>query len=98
MSESTRRTFLLSAGAAAVAASAGPAAGDVNNRLRVALVGCGGRANAHLKCLYDLATDNVEIAALCDVDREVLNRRLAEVERKTGRRPAGFEDMRRAFD
>jgi predicted dehydrogenase len=94
----TRRHFLATAGAATLVAGASAASKDSNSRLRIALVGLGGRATAHLKCLLDLAGDNVELAALCDVDADVLGRRVAEVERRSGRKPAAFDDMRRLFD
>src|SRR5207244_590014 len=84
----TRRHFLLTAGAATLAATAAAdAPKDANSRLRVALVGLGGRANAHLKCLLGLAGDNVELAALCDADATLLGQRAAEVERQTRKKP-----------
>jgi predicted dehydrogenase len=94
-----RRHFLLTAGAATLAAAAGGAsAKDAGSRLRVALIGVGGRAKAHLKCLLDLAGDNVELAALCDVDEARLNQNVEDVSRKTGKKPAAFKDMRKVFD
>lgn len=95
----TRRHFLLSAGAATLAAAAGSAAAkDANNRLRVGLVGLGGRARTHLKCLLDLASDNVELATLCDVDSTALGKTAEEVDRQTKKKPATTDDMRRVFD
>src|SRR6516164_6176805 len=95
----TRRHFLATAGAATLAAAATAAPPkDVNNRLRVALVGLGGRANAHLKCLLDLAGDNVELAALCDVDAAVLGQRVEDVARRAGKKPASYSDLRRVLD
>ena len=41
---------------------------------------------------------NVEIAALCDVDENVLNARLAEAEKRTGKRPAAFTDFRKLLE
>jgi predicted dehydrogenase len=95
----TRRHFLVTAGAATLAAAGGAAAPkDSNSRLRVALVGLGGRANAHLRFLLELAADNVELAALCDVDAPLLGQRVEEVGRRTGKKPAAYDDLRRALD
>jgi predicted dehydrogenase len=76
MSAITRRVFLGSAAAAAATttlgcrASAGTAAASPNEVLRVAVVGLRGRGNDHVRNYAKLA--GVEIAALCDVDRNVL--------------------------
>jgi len=40
----------------------------------------------------------VEIAAVCDIDESVLNARLGEIEKATGRRPAGYSDFRKLLD
>ncbi|HEX8984173.1 MAG TPA: Gfo/Idh/MocA family oxidoreductase, partial [Bryobacteraceae bacterium] len=41
---------------------------------------------------------NVEIAALCDIDQNVLNARLARVETLTKKRPAAFKDIRKLLE
>lgn len=61
MPTTTRRHFLAATGATALAVATSHAARDASSRIRIALVGLGGRANAHLKCLLDLASDNVEL-------------------------------------
>src|SRR5262245_6615644 len=98
MPTATRRQFLATSGAAVLAASSAAAGRDANGRIRVALVGLGGRSNAHQKCLLDLASDNIELAALCDVDANVLGQRVEEVQKRSGKRPAAYADMRRVFD
>ncbi len=76
MSAITRRVFLGSAAAAAATttlgcrASAGTAAASPNEALRVAVVGLRGRGNDHVNNYAKLS--GVEVAALCDVDRNVL--------------------------
>ena len=76
MSAITRRVFLGSAAAAAATttlgcrASAGTAAVSPNQQLRVAVVGLRGRGNDHVNNYAKLP--GVEVAALCDVDRNVL--------------------------
>jgi predicted dehydrogenase len=41
---------------------------------------------------------NVEIAAICDVDESVLAQRLADTEKLTKKRPAGFTDLRKVLE
>jgi len=68
----TRRTFVKSAGAVAAASwAAGPAIlraqlGD--NKLRLAVIGCGGQGRANLRRVA-----GEQIAALCDVDSNALD-------------------------
>ena len=64
----TRRTFLMAAGATALAAGRVPAAPDV---VRVGVIGTGGRARQLMKPLA--AVPGVEIVALCDVWAVPLN-------------------------
>jgi predicted dehydrogenase len=86
----TRRRFLTnSAGVAALrpAARSGP-----NDTVRVACVGLRGPGGHHIRSYAGLP--NVEIAALCDVDESVHDRRLKELD-STGRKvPAAFIDFR----
>jgi predicted dehydrogenase len=67
--ETSRRAFLKSA---AIAVTAAPVANvlGANDRLRVGVIGCGGRAQALLKALAKVP--NVTIAGVCDVwDRDL---------------------------
>src|ERR1700710_3098581 len=41
---------------------------------------------------------NVEIATLCDVDESILEKRLSDTERLTGKRPAAFTDLRKLLE
>jgi predicted dehydrogenase len=41
---------------------------------------------------------NVEIAAVCDVDESILEQRLRDAEKLTGKRPAGFTDVRKVLE
>lgn len=67
-----------------------------NDRLRVALIGGGGRGRALIEEM--LVTPGVEIAGVCDVDQNRLRQRASEVEQKTGRRPRMETDMRRLLE
>lgn len=101
MSEMNRRKFIKNAGGtAAIAASAsliGPKTwAGANDRIRVGVIGINGRGGAHINGFG--ALENVEIAALCDADENVLNRRVREVERKTDKAPKTYTDMRKLFE
>ena len=100
MSEVNRRYFLMSSGLAAAAPLAARASSlnGANNRVRVAVIGVKGRGGEHIRGFSALSKDNVELAALCDVDESVLNQRLSQVEEKSGKKPAAFTDMRKVFD
>ncbi|MGH9666255.1 MAG: Gfo/Idh/MocA family protein, partial [Bryobacteraceae bacterium] len=89
-----RRHFLMSsaaAGASQITALASP-----NDTVRVACVGVHGQGRSHLRAYGKM--HNVEIAAICDVDESVLNQRLEETEKATGKRPARFTDLRKLLE
>jgi predicted dehydrogenase len=85
----TRRHFarqmLLGAGAASVwNARSYEAIAGANERLRLGIIGCGGMANSHMDALLPIKeTDQVEIAAVCDI----FQKRLDAAAQKTGARP-----------
>jgi predicted dehydrogenase len=101
MSESTspkmtRRTFA-KAGVAAVglvALSASRALG-ANDRVRVAFVGVANRGGQLLEAFT--SHKDVEVAALCDVDKKVLAAAAATVE-KAGGKPDTFTDFRKLYE
>ena len=63
-----------------------------NDRVRVAVCGLRGRGKDHLDAFSRIP--NVEVAALCDVDETVLNKRRGEV----GGSPRTAVDVRRLLD
>jgi predicted dehydrogenase len=66
-----------------------------NDRIRVAIVGLNRRGRDHIRCFQELAKpDNVEIAALCDVDESVLNEAAGYYEKLSGRRAKLVIDLR----
>jgi len=100
-SDVTRRDFLKAA--AGTTAGAGALSGltfltrpqrvfGANDRVRVAVCGLHGRGKDHLDAFSRIR--NVEIAALCDVDESVLNKRRGEV----GGNPRAVVDVRRLLD
>ena len=64
-------------------------------RVRVAICGLRGRGVSHIEAYT--ALKNAEIVALCDIDGDLLRRRLAEVE-KTGARPKTYTDIRKLLE
>jgi predicted dehydrogenase len=95
-----RRKFIETSTASVAATTLGfnmtTYAGSPNGTIRVAVVGVNGQGNAHIRQYSGM--QNVELAALCDVDESVLNKRLAEVEKAKGKRPAAFTDIRKLLD
>jgi len=100
-SDVTRRDFLKTA--ARTTASASALSGitfltrpdrvfGANDRVRVAVCGLRSRGKDHVDAFSRVP--NVEIAALCDVDDSVLNKRRAEV----GGSPRTFTDVRRLLE
>jgi hypothetical protein len=99
----SRRTFLETAGAAtgavvATSAFAHPAVGKVkgaNERINIAILGPGGRAQEHIRILNHLKEENkgVDIIGLCDVWD---GGQWTEGGRKTGRAPQDAASTLRA--
>jgi len=99
MRETDRRSFLQGIGRGIAAAATGSvsrsSAASANERVVVAVIGCGGMGSNHLKLLA--ARRDVELAYVCDVDRK----RAAEAVRRAegaGAKPKGVHDLRRVLD
>jgi len=62
-----------------------------NERLRIGIIGCGGMANHHMGGLLTMKeSDNLEIAAVCDI----FQKRLDAAAKKTGGKPfANYRDV-----
>jgi predicted dehydrogenase len=67
-----------------------------NEKLVVALIGCGGMGNADLDSF--LRAPEVSIAALCDIDDGHLQKTADKVEKKTDTRPKTTRDFRTITD
>jgi predicted dehydrogenase len=98
----SRRTFMKSSLTTAAAASmAGPVLGALgaNERIRVGVIGTGGRGNYHVRMFKPNPSgqyhQDAEVIALCDVDQRHLDRTAAEV---PGARPQVFKDFRHLLD
>src|SRR5882757_233154 len=91
-----RRHFVMSSAIAAGGAFASKAFAGPNDRVRVACVGVRGQGNSHIGAYSKM--DNVEIAAIVDIDESVLNMRLDQVEKSSGKRPASYTDIRKLLE
>ena len=67
-----------------------------NDTVRIACVGVRGQGRAHLNQYSQMK--NVEIAAICDIDEGILNSRLDMVEKKTGKKPASYWEIRKLLE
>lgn len=67
-----------------------------NEKLVCALIGAKGMGFSDLKAF--LRQKNTECAAICDVDENVLNQRIADTEKIQGKKPKGFKDFRKLLE
>jgi predicted dehydrogenase len=95
-----RRRFLESSAAAglvaALSAVSSKKAYAANERISICMMGVRGRGGSVLSTFASLP--EVEVRYVCDLDPPVLNSRLSQVEQKTGRRPLGIKDFRKALE
>jgi len=103
MEDLNRRKFLAqAAGAAALTAAPAflKAQGSPNSRIRVAVVGLNGQGNSHVSQILGLQKDNIELAALCDIDENVLAKRLAAGQPldRAGVKPKAYTDIRKLLE
>ena len=93
-----RRTILKDSvqGAAALAFAGGPARGAAERRVTVGLIGAGGMGSNHLRLLA--ARRDVEVAYVCDVDRDRLAEAASVVEKGSGKAPKAVKDLRQVLD
>ena len=105
MSTVSRREFLeqslfataaMSLAGSTRASAAQGESGSPGDKLRVAVVGVKGRGGSHIQGFGD--RPDCEIAALVDVDETIINSRADEIEKKTGKRPTLYTDMRKCFE
>ena len=103
MQGSTRRGFLKSTAAVAGAALAAPAIAhstrSANDRIRVGLVGMGGRMHSHVGSLAAIAKDdNLEIVAICDCEQSKLDGAAKSYPQLAGLKLKTYTDQRKLFD
>jgi predicted dehydrogenase len=78
-----------------VLASSGKRFGP-NDKIRLGVIGCNGMGFNNLVSM--LKQPEVELVALCDVDRRVLARRSGELENNGLKKPRWYKDYRRMLD
>ena len=93
-----RRTFLTSSAALGAASLLGTSQSwaGANDRLRVAIIGMGGRGGSVMKIVS--ALDGIEVATVCDPDENRMRERAGELEARTGKAPRQEPDLRRIMD
>jgi predicted dehydrogenase len=92
-----RRHFLMTSAAAAAASQT--AIASPNDTIRVATIGLNGRGKDHIKEITGLATQcNVELAAVCDIDQQVLEKGAKQVEAASGKAPKTYTDYRKLLE
>ncbi|HEY1212935.1 MAG TPA: Gfo/Idh/MocA family oxidoreductase, partial [Bryobacteraceae bacterium] len=89
-----RRHFFMSS--AVALAGAHTVRSSPNDTVRVACVGVRGQGQNNIRAYSQM--QGVEIAAICDVDDSVLQQRLGDAEKLTGKRPAAFTDLRKLLE
>jgi predicted dehydrogenase len=91
-SDMTRRDILKTVAKTTVGFSALSGLLGANDRVRVAVCGLNGRGKDHINGFSHMP--NVEIAALCDVDENLLQKRREEL----GGKPQAFVDVRKLLE
>ncbi len=66
-------------------------------KINVSLIGCRSMGFSNLKSFLR-EENNVECISLCDVDNHILEDRVAEIEKLTGKRPKAHNDFREVLD
>jgi predicted dehydrogenase len=89
-----RRNFLMSSAAALGAASS--TFGAASDKVRVGCIGIGGRGRDHLGGYSKL--DNVEVAAICDIDDSHIANGLSQLERLEKPKPQTYKDVRKLIE
>jgi predicted dehydrogenase len=105
MGQANRRDFMKSSAtvAAGTATFALPTVmlggRGANERIRVGMVGLGGRMHSHIGSLAAMAqSDNVEIAAICDCDQSKLDGAIQSYPGLAGLKLKTYTEQRRLFD
>ena len=95
----SRRSFLktaaFAAGALSLPASSWAQVKGANETIRIGVIGFRSRGSDHIKGYQSLP--NVTIAALCDVDKDVLARGIETIGKK-GPKPEGYTDLRKLLE
>lgn len=99
MSESrsvSRRSAMKALAAGTLAISSLPRQASANDMLNIGFIGVGGMGTGRLREF--MRYDDVNVAAICDVDTNHLERARDLAEERSGTRPPGFTDYRNMLD
>jgi predicted dehydrogenase len=93
-----RRTLLKSSAALGAASLLGTSKSwaGANDRMRVAMIGMGGRGGSVMKTVA--AVEGVEVVTVCDPDENRMRERAGELKAQTGKAPKLEPDLRRIMD
>ncbi len=95
MPQASRREFLRKSATTASLASVARVLG-ANDRIRVALIGCGGMGRGDLATFF--LHPDVECPVICDVDDAMIAKCAPLVEKREGRAPEVVKDFRRVIE
>ncbi|MEI9973778.1 MAG: Gfo/Idh/MocA family oxidoreductase [Ignavibacteriota bacterium] len=90
----SRRTFLGSSAAAALAAPFAARAAGANDKIAVGMIGLGIRGSLLLERLYGGSKDTAAVVAICDAYTGNLNKTCARIEALGGGSPKRYADYR----
>ncbi len=93
--EINRRNFVKTGVGAGIALQSAKILG-ANDRIRVAVVGLRGRGKDHLRQFSKIS--GVEVAAVCDIDENVIAERLGDIEKLGMSKPKTFVDYRKLLE
>src|ERR1051325_2294026 len=98
MSEMSRRTFVetIGAGTAVTALNRSGLAKAPSDQVVMGFIGVGNQGTSRLREF--MKQSDVRVGAICDVDKNHLDRSIALVEREKGYKPQLFGDFRRLLD
>jgi len=77
-------------------ANTGPAKAGANDILRVAVCGVKGRGGSHVSAFSGMK--DVHVAAIVDIDERVAGNAVDSIEKKSGKKPAYFQDFRKMLE
>lgn len=101
----SRRGFLKRAACGLGAASFASAVGaplahaarvGIQDKVRLAVIGCGGMGGRHIEALA--VNDQCTVAAVCDVFKPRYEKAQNTIETMTGKKPEGYQDYRQVLD
>ena len=91
-----KTTALAGAGIAALGPRAFAQSQGANEKIVLGMIGAGGMGRSNMHSFLGLP--GVEIAAICDVDENHVNRGAAEAQKKQNRAPKTYKDFRELLD